>query len=253
MVPRELRKHLAIIYWFARTADDMADEGNQSDEERLENLSDFEKRLQDLQKGNYISAYESALANTIKTKNLSPEHFYNLLKAFRLDIIKKRYSNFNEVLHYCSNSANPIGRLILELVNINEEKPFYYSDKICTALQITNFIQDTASDFEKGRIYYPQDEMQKFGVTEKMFELKENNINFKHLVEFNIVRIQQMFNEGKNLLKYLHGRIKIEISATINGGERILGKILAANYDVLNIRPVLSKADYFNLFLKSFF
>ena len=115
MVPREVRKHLAIIYWFARTADDMADEGNQSDEERLGNLSDFEKRLQELQKGNYISVYESALANTIKTKNLSPEHFYNLLKAFRLDIIKKRYSDFNEVLHYCSNSANPIGRLILAL------------------------------------------------------------------------------------------------------------------------------------------
>jgi squalene synthase HpnC len=242
-----------LFYWFARTADDLADEGSHSDEERLKELSDFEKSLENLLKGCCTSELESALAKTIKTKNLSPEHFYNLLKAFKQDVIKKRYSDFNDVLDYCKNSANPVGRLILELLNLKNEKAFYYSDKICTALQITNFIQDTSLDFEKGRIYYPRDEMQKFGVTEKMFELKENNLNFNYLVEFNIDRTQQMFNEGKNLLVYLKGRIKFEIMATINGGELILNKIKEQKFDVLNIRPVLNKIDYLKLFIKSVF
>jgi len=253
LIPKTLRKHLSVIYWFARTADDLADEGSHSDEKRLKNISDFEKRLENLLKGCCNSELESALAKTIKIKNLSPEHFYNLLKAFKQDVTKKRYSDFNDVLCYCENSANPVGRLILELLGLKNERAYYYSDKICTALQITNFIQDTSLDFEKGRIYYPLDEMKKFGVTEKMFELKENNLNFNHLVEFNIARTQQMFNEGKNLLVYLRGRIKFEIVATIKGGELILKKIKEQKFDVLNIRPVLNKVDYFKLLIKSMF
>jgi squalene synthase HpnC len=253
LVPRELRKHLAIIYWFARTADDLADEGNCDEAERLKNISEFENRLQDLLNGKYSSDMEFALKNTIETKNLSVEHFFNLLSAFKQDVTKKRYSNFYQVLDYCSNSANPVGRLILELVNVKDENAFYYSDKICTALQITNFVQDTSLDYDKGRIYYPQDEMQKFGVSEKVFELKENNLNFNNLVEFSIVRTQQMFNEGKKLLPYLNGRIKFEIAATICGGELILKKIKELDYDVLNFRPMLRKPDYFKLFIKSIF
>ena len=253
LIPKTLRKDLSVIYWFARTADDLADEGSHSDEQRLKKLSVFEGRLENLLEGYCSSELESALAKTIKTENLSPEHFYNLLKAFKQDVTKKRYSDFNDVLSYCENSANPVGRLILELINIKDEKAIYYSDKICTALQITNFIQDTAIDFKKGRIYYPLDEMQKFGVKEKMFELKENNLNFNHLVEFSITRTQQMFNEGKNLLSYLKGRIKFEIMATISGGELILRKIKEQDYDVLNVRPILSSSDYFKMFIKSIF
>jgi squalene synthase HpnC len=253
LIPKTLRNHLSVIYWFARTADDLADEGSYSDEERFKKISVFEERLNNLLEGYCTSELESALAETIKTKNLSPQHFYNLLKAFKQDVMKKRYSDFNDVLSYCENSANPVGRLILELLDLKCEKVFYYSDKICTALQITNFIQDASLDFKKGRIYFPLDEMQNFGVTEKMFELKENNINFNNLVEFNIVRTQQMFDEGKNLLRYLKGRIKFEIIATIKGGELILRKIREQKFDVLNIRPVLSKADYFKLPIKSVF
>lgn len=253
LVPKSIRKHLATIYWFARIADDLADEGELSQESRLDKLAAFEVRLQELLCDKYRSDIEFALANTIKTKNLSPEHFFNLLKAFKQDVIKKRYSNFSEVLNYCQNSANPVGRLILKLLNLNDEKALYYSDSICTALQITNFIQDTALDFEKSRIYYPLDDMQKFGVTEKMFELKENNVNFNNLVEFSITRTQQMFNEGKELLKYLNGRIRYEIGWTIKGGELILERIKSNNFDVLNFRPVLKKADFLKLFIKSIF
>jgi squalene synthase HpnC len=253
LVPKNIRKHLAIVYWFARTADDFADEGELSQVNRLNKLSAFENRLHELLNDKYRSDIEYALADTIKTKKLSRDHFLNLLKAFNQDVTKKRYSNFSEILEYCKNSANPVGRLVLELVGVKNEKAFYYSDKICTALQITNFIQDTTLDYKKGRIYYPEDEMQKFGVTEKMFELKENNVNFNHLVEFSIDRTQDMLNEGKNLLKYLYGRIRYEIGWTIKGGELIIKKIRNHHFDVLNYRPELSKINFLSLFIKSLF
>ena len=132
-----------------------------------------------------------ALKNTIVSKNLSAENFFKLLKAFKQDVTKTRYANFDEVFEYCSCSANPVGRIMLELLNIRDEKAFYYSDKICTALQLTNFIQDSEIDFQKGRIYFPQDEMKRFNVTKSVFEMKKINLNFKKLVEFSVDRIQQ--------------------------------------------------------------
>jgi len=253
LVPKELRKHLAVIYWFARTADDYADEGIDSSAERLKNLLNFENRLKLVLGGTFSSGLDSALHETIKTKSLSPENFFRLLKAFKQDVTKHRYSDLNEVLDYCSNSANPVGRLVLELTGYANDETFVYSDKICTALQITNFIQDTVKDYEKGRIYYPRDEMQKFGVTEKMFEFKQNNLNFKRLIEFSVGRVLEMFAQGKPLLNLLKGRIRYEIGWTIAGGAAILNKIRKNDYNVFNSRVILSKTDYFRLFVKSFF
>ncbi|MCL5031374.1 MAG: squalene synthase HpnC [Bacteroidetes bacterium] len=251
LVPKNLRKHVAIIYWFARTADDLADEGPMKSEERIKKLDEFENRLTELLNGNYANPYELALHSTIEAKNLSADNFYNLLKAFKQDVIKKRYNDFSEVLDYCRYSANPVGRLILELNDIRDEKAFHYSDQVCTALQLTNFWQDTLNDFQKGRIYYPLDEMDKFGVMEKVFELKENNLNLKALVKYNVERTNQLFNEGKSLIKYLNGRLKYEIKWTILGGETILKKIELNNFDVLNLRPVATKKDFLILFVKS--
>lgn len=198
-----------------------------------------------------LSNLEAALKNTIIIKKLNPENFFKLIKAFKQDVIKTRYQNFNEILDYCSNSANPVGRLLLELFEVRNEKAFFYSDRICTALQITNFIQDTRIDFEKGRIYYPLDEMGKFGVTEKLFEMKEFNPNLKQLIEFIVVKTQVLFDEGKGLLEFLSGRFKYEIAWTIKGGEEILKKVRGADFDVFSKRPILSKLDYIKLFFKS--
>ena len=251
LLPSELIKHVAIVYWFARRADDLADEGNILENKRLDNLKNFEDRLNSLIERKYDNHLESALYHTIKTLRITPTHFFNLLKAFRQDVIKKRYANFEEVLDYCSNSANPVGRIILELIEVRDEKAFYYSDKICTALQLTNFLQDTVPDFKKERIYFPIDEMDKFGVTEKMFELKENSLNLKRLVEFSVNRVQSFFDEGKELLNFLSGKIRYEIDWTIKGGEEILKKIRGSGFDVLSTRPALNKVDYVKLFLKS--
>ena len=251
LIPKDLRKHIAIIYWFARTADDYADEGNLSYGERLEKLNNFEYRTKQLIAGKAESDYEFALANTIKERNLTVENFYNLIKAFRQDVIKNRYKNFDEVIDYCKHSANPVGRLILELFEIRNEDAFYYSDKICTALQLANFLQDVSIDYKKGRIYLPQDEMDMLQITEKFFEDKENNHKLKQLVKSNVDRIQDIFDEGKKLFPLLSGRLKVEIIWTVAGGEEILDQIRKNDYNVLKNRPELSKVRMVRLLLKS--
>jgi len=252
LIPKDLKNHIAIIYWFSRTADDLADEGILDENVRLQRLNDFENSLHNLLIGNFKSHFEEALHHTIIQKNLTPQMFYDLLKAFKQDVTKKRYENYDELLFYCKHSANPIGRLILELFNIRSEEAFNYSDKICTALQLTNFYQDIEIDYQKGRIYFPQDELQRFEVTENMFAMKENNVNLKKLLRHNIERTQKMFDEGKNLLKFLNGRLKFEIKWTILGGGKILQKIKEKDYNIFNARPKLTKRDFGALFIKSF-
>lgn len=252
LIPKKFRNDIAVIYWFARTADDYADEVNYSSSIRLEKLQAFEDRFKILLNNKFDDDLEAALVNTIVKRKLSPQHFYNLLKAFKQDVVKTRYADFTEVLDYCSNSANPVGRILLELFNVRNERAFYYSDKICTALQLTNFIQDTRIDFCKGRIYYPLDEMEKFGVNEKMFEMNEISHNLKKLIEFSVNRTQSMFDEGKSLLGFLSGRFKYEIAWTIRGVEEILSKIRGSDFDIFTKRPVLTKTDYLKLFIKSF-
>jgi len=251
LIPKNLRKHVAIIYWFARTADDYADEGNFSKGERLEKLNNFEYRTKQLINGKAKSDYEFALANTINERNLTVDNFYNLIKAFKQDVIKNRYENFDEVIDYCKHSATPVGRLILELFDIRSGEAFNYSDKICTALQLTNFLQDVSIDYKKGRIYLPQDEMDMFQITEKLFEDKENNHNLKQLVKRNVDRVQILYDEGKKLFPLLNGRLKVEIIWTVAGGEEILDQIRKNDYNVLNNRPELSKIRMVRLFLKS--
>jgi len=253
LVPKRLRKHVAIIYWFARTADDIADEGNEKPEERLDKLNEFEQKFKQALKGEADSAFFSALCETITVLNLTPKHFSDLIYAFKQDVVKKRYADYDELLNYCNHSANPVGRLILELFNVRNEDAIYYSDKICTALQLTNFYQDTNLDFNIGRIYYAEDEMQKYGVTEKMFELKENNLNLQKLANFNVDRARLLFADGRKLLKLLKGRLKFEISWTIRCGEAILDKISKNNFNVLNKRPVLSKTNFVKLFFATIF
>ena len=253
LIPKKIRKDVAIIYWFARTADDIADEGFHTPVERLNRLNEFEGRFTELMNGNFANPFELALYNTIETNNLTTQHFFNLLKAFRQDITKNRFGDFNEVLAYCNYSANPVGRLILELNDIRDNAAFDYSDKICTALQLTNFWQDIAADFAKGRIYLPQDEMAEFKVVEKVFELRENNLNLKALLKHNVDRTRKLFIEGKNLTDYLTGRLKYEIKWTILGGTEILNKIEANNYNVFQKRMFLIKRDFLKLFLRSIF
>jgi squalene synthase HpnC len=250
LVKKELRKHTTVLYWFARTADDIADDPDFPDEIKIIRLNHFEERLTSLLKGNCENDYETALYNTITIMHLTPELFYDLLTAFRQDLIKKRYQSFEELLDYCKYSANPVGRLILELNGIRDNNAFHYSDKICTALQLINFYQDVKIDYDMNRIYFPMDEMDLFSVTENMFELNKINHNLEKLVMYNIDRADIILKEGKKLLEFLPGRLKIEIKWTVLGGMEILNKIRKNNFDIFT-RPKLSKFDFLMLLFNS--
>lgn len=250
LIPKDLRKHIAIIYWFARTADDLADEGNLTEIERIKKLEDFELEFTESINGGSENIFFEALNSTIQEKKLTTDYFIHLLSAFKQDVNKKRYENYDELLDYCKRSANPVGRLILELFDIREVTANNFSDKICTALQLTNFYQDVSEDIKKGRIYFPVDEMQKHKVTETMFELGENNINLSALVEYNIERAENLFDDGKGLLKFLSGRLYHEIKLTVAGGMEILSRIRKNDYNIF-VRPKLNKKDFIKILIKS--
>lgn len=253
LIPKHLRDDIAIIYWFARTADNIADEGKMDEQKRLYLLDEFESSFLHAMNGKYDCEFHQALALTINKRNLSVKLFTDLLSAFKQDVTKKLYNNYYELLDYCSRSANPVGRLILELFNIRNNDAFLHSDKICTALQLTNFYQDTSSDYKIGRIYYPLDELVKYEIPENQFENSKINDNFRSLVRYNVERAGILFNEGKKLFRFLNGRLKLEIKWTVAGGEKILEKIRDNDYDVLNFRPEITKKDFLMILIKSFF
>lgn len=248
---KELKKHIAVVYQFARQADDIADEGIANGELRIEKLEFYKNYLTDCLRGQYYSDFWMALNSTVYNFNLTPAYFYDLISAFQQDIVKKRYDSFTELLKYCNRSANPVGRIILELFNVREKQAFVYSDAICTALQLTNFYQDISIDYLKGRIYIPLEEMKSFGVDENVFELKKNNTNFISLLKYQVNRTRKLFDEGKNLLPFLPVRLRIQIKMTILGGESILNKIESSNYNVLSVRPKLNKVDIIKILFQS--
>ncbi len=251
-LPSYLRKHVAVIYWFARTADDIADEGDISQDERKNKLEEFGENLSKSLAGSPPDEMWFCIRDTIEKFSLSPDNFYNLLDAFRQDIFISRYKTFDDLIYYCQRSANPVGRIILEFYNIRSEKAFGYSDDICTALQLTNFYQDVSVDIKKNRIYIPQAEMQNFSISEKIFENKEINDNFRNLLKFQLDRTDNLFSNGRKLLPFLPFRLKLQIKWTIMGGERILKKIRQSGYNVLKIRPSLTKSDVITLIFSSF-
>ncbi|MBN1301407.1 MAG: squalene synthase HpnC [Melioribacteraceae bacterium] len=251
LIEKRLRKHVAVIYQFARQADDMADEGTTDSDARLHNLNTYESELTRALKGECTEPFWCALKNTVDKCNLSEENLYRLLSAFKQDVTIIRYNTFADILAYCSNSANPIGRLILELHGIRDSKANELADKICTALQLTNFYQDISLDILKNRIYIPVQEMSEYGISENQFDLRENNDKFKSLLELQVDRVQEFFNEGRQLLDLLSGRLRLQIKWTILGGEEILKKIRFFNYNTLKCRPQLSKIDMIKLLLKS--
>ncbi|WKZ70678.1 MAG: squalene synthase HpnC [Melioribacteraceae bacterium] len=244
LFPKDLRKAVSLIYTFARTADDIADEGDYASEERLISLNKYREAFLDAHKGNYQNTFWKLLHKTIISRNLNPIHFTKLLDAFEQDLFKKEYNSFDEVLAYCENSANPVGRIILELYEIRDEHVNILSDKICTALQLTNFWQDVKIDLKKNRVYIPLEDFEKFNIDKSLLFSEQSTKELRQIVKFEADRTIKLFVEGSEILRYLPFRLKFQIKWTINGGMKILHKIKKNNYDVLNFRPTLKKIDY---------
>lgn len=252
LMPKRLRKPVAAIYHFARAADDIADEGDLSNEERLQQLDDFRDELI------HIAADETPLmplfqhlAVEVKAHALPLQPMHDLLDAFSQDVVKKRYANYDELLDYCRRSANPVGTLLLHLYEEATSVNLAYSDAICSALQLINFWQDVSKDIAIGRIYLPQDEMARFGVTEEQIAQARSDDAWRALMKFQIERARALMLYGKPLGTILTGRIGLEMRMIIQGGLRILDKIEAADYDVFNKRPVLRPFDWVIMLAKS--
>lgn len=244
LLPKHLRQPIAVIYAFARRADDFADEGELSKEERIAALNDFSHKLELIEQNKEVDdSTFIALADVIKQHQLPLSLFHDLLTAFKMDVTKTRYANIGELMEYCRYSANPVGRLLLHLNNATSPQNMGYSDAVCSSLQLINFIQDISQDIdESDRIYIPQDEMQQCGVSEEDIRNKVTNPASRRLVEFQIRRALKLMQAGAPLGKVLKGRMGLELRMTIMGGSRILYKLNQQHDDVFS-RPRLNKWD----------
>lgn len=252
LMPKRLRRPVAAIYHFARAADDIADEGNLPDAERLAQLDTFRAELE------RIANHETPatplfqnLALTVRQYELPMQPFHDLLDAFSQDVVQKRYDNYADLTDYCRRSANPVGMLMLHLYGEATPVNIAYSDAICTSLQLINFWQDVAKDWAIGRVYLPQDELAQFGVTQTQIEQQNCNANWRQLMKFQVHRARSLMLAGAPLGSILTGRIGLEMRMIIAGGLRILDKIEAADYDVFNRRPVLRPLDWVIMLFKS--
>lgn len=255
LVPKPLRKHVYSIYAFARTADDFADEGYETGEltesERLAALDDWQQKLEQSFAGKADHPIFIALAETIKELDLPIQLFSDLLSAFKQDVVKRRYANFDEVLDYCTRSANPVGRLILLLFGYRDERLHRLSDDICTALQLANFWQDVSVDICKDRVYLPLDDMDRFGVTVEDLREARFSPQFAELLKFQVERTWELFRRGRELPELVSGRLKYELRLTWFGGTNILKQIEALHFDTLNQRPTNSTLDKVRLLART--
>jgi squalene synthase HpnC len=181
------------------------------------------------------------LADTIERFNIPKEPFEKLIEANRIDQRRNHYRTYEELLKYCDHSANPVGRLFLYLFGYRDPELQKLSDYTCTALQLTNFWQDIAIDLGKDRIYIPQEDLKKFNYSEEELRRGAVNENFKKLMEFELVRTRELFQEGLKLIGLLEGRIRVDVELFSRGGLAILKKIWRADYDVFHRRPTLSR------------
>ncbi|HLG55542.1 MAG TPA: squalene synthase HpnC [Vicinamibacterales bacterium] len=257
LVPRHMRRHVAAVYAFARAADDFADEGQRSIEDRHRLLDGWLCRLRDAvadgagriarptvagEPGNTEEIFV-ALGATIREKALPPGLFEDLLSAFRQDVTSTGYASWNEVLDYCRRSANPVGRLVLRIGDYRDQRRDGWSDAICTALQLTNFWQDMKIDFDRGRVYLPEEEMRAHGVTASDLAGGAVTPACKRALGAAVTRTRAMFADGRPLCDAVGGRLGYELRATWLGGTRILDRLEATQFDVIDHRPSLGAAD----------
>ncbi len=260
LLPKHLRQAVLNIYRFARSADDIADEGDATNAQRLSALQIYRQCLQACQtpKAEHQPASHSALveiftplAQTIAAHQLPLEPFENLLSAFEQDIVQKRYPDQLTLDDYCKRSANPVGRLMLHLYAAVNTETLAQSDAICTALQRINFLQDVAIDWGKNRIYLPQQELARFGVTEDSIATGTTNRAWRELMQDQVNACRGLLHSGQPLGRKLPGRIGLELRLIVQGGLRILEKIEHVQFDVFRHRPTLGAPDWVLMFARA--
>ena len=244
LIRKDLRPAVAAIYAFARTADDIADEGTASSEQRLQQLEVWEDLLESCQEGSVQQPIFMALKDAVQRFDLRFQPLHDLLTAFRMDCTIQRYGSEEELLFYCKHSANPVGALMLALHGIHDRHALHASNCICTALQLTNFWQDFSIDHPKGRCYLPESWLKPHGFTGS--QLIEGNVTLAQAqpaIDHAIAFTRALFIEGFALLPMLPIRLRLQIAATWHGGMRILHATERTQNPLLE-RPHLSKKDW---------
>ena len=247
LCPPRLRPAITAIYWFARTADDLADEGDALPAKRLADLADYRADLLACVFGKPVSGrwpeVFARLSPAIGKFALPTALLTDLLSAFEQDITKTRYASQSELLDYCRRSANPVGRLLLHLYKVSDTQSLEQSDCICTALQLINFWQDLGVDIPHGRIYLPFNSFAQHGVDEAMLLRQDVNPATTSLVAANVFWAQTLMQQGAPLVKKIPGRAGWELRLVVQGGLRIAEKIKQLNFATLRQRPKLNAWD----------
>jgi hydroxysqualene synthase len=249
LLPRPMRPHVAAVYAFARTADDMADEGDAPGERRRASLDDWRRRLH--------AAVESAAwspsgrddlilaaaAASIRTLDLPLSLFDDLISAFGQDTMTNRYASWADVFDYCRRSANPIGRLVLRIAGYRDDALDRSSDALCTALQLTNFWQDFGRDWRAGRLYVPREVQAAAGVDESQIAGATMSGGWARAIEQCVGVTRERFAEGRAVCDGVRGRLRVELRFTWLGGTRILERVERSRFVLVSRRPTLGPAD----------
>jgi len=262
LLPRPMRKHVAAVYAYARTADDLADEGNVPVAVRHQRLDEWSRRLHasiaadtaraapdwrdtllDGAAAVNAPAIFLALGDTIRTCDLPITLFEDLVSAFRQDITVHRYASWTALFDYCRRSANPVGRLVLRIAGCHDTSLDDASDAVCTALQLTNFWQDLAIDWRRGRLYVPAEEHEAAGAALESLDRREWTSAWAATIARCAERTRALFDRGRVVADGVRGRLRWELRATWLGGMRVLDRLERSGYDVFRERPALGAAD----------
>jgi len=239
LLPRPLRPHMYAVYAYCRGVDDLGDE---AEGDRLALLDGWEAELRRCYEGSPQQPAFVALQETIRRFDIPTEPFRRLIEANRADQRVSRYRTYNDLLGYCENSANPVGRLVLYIYGYRDEERQRLSDATCTALQLTNFWQDVRRDLDKGRIYIPLEDMERFDYGEADLLAGRSDGRFRDLMAFQVQRTRELFRDGLALMPKVSGRLTLDLRLFSLGGLAVLDAIEGMGYDVLQRRPTLSRA-----------
>lgn len=252
-LPREKRAYIQAVYAFSRTADDFADEGERPAEERLALLADWERRLDRCYAGEADHPVFVALAETVARNGIPKALLTDLLSAFRQDVLTRRYAGMEDLLDYCSRSANPVGRIVLHIFGHRDEELLRLSDRICTALQLANFWQDVGVDLLKDRLYIPLAEMRRHGYAEDDWRGRVVDDRFRATMRALVAVTRGMFRDGAALPGLVERDIRLELRLVWLGGMTILRAVERSGYDVFERRPILRPIDKAGIVLRGFF
>jgi squalene synthase HpnC len=250
LLPRRLVPHFHAVYAYCRWADDLADE-TAGGQEALDLLGWWRRQLLICYIGTPRHPVMIALRETVRRFAIPVKPFLNLLAAFEQDQRVKCYETFDDLLGYCRNSANPVGHIVLYLYGSFTPERAALADEVCTGLQLANFWQDVARDFDKGRVYLPAEDRRRFGYTEEDMSSRRCTPAFAELMRFEVERTRGYFDRGAELLPLVPRQVRIDVDLYLRGGRAVLDAIGRQGYDVWSRRPVVSRRRKLGLLLRS--